>query len=52
MEFATKVDGEWETIPWKEVCEWIEKQYAIERRIKNDIRKSKWNWKKSDIHTA
>ena len=29
-EFATKVDGEWETIPWKEICEWIEKQYAIE----------------------
>jgi hypothetical protein len=29
-EFATKVDGEWETISWKEICEWIEKQYAIE----------------------
>lgn len=30
IEFATKVDGKWETIPWKEICEWIEKQYAIE----------------------
>lgn len=29
-EFATKIDGEWETIPWKEICEWIEKKYAIE----------------------
>ena len=30
VEFATKVDGKWETIPWKEIYEWIEKQYAIE----------------------
>lgn len=33
-EFATKVDGEWETISWKEICEWIEKQYAIEMEDK------------------
>ena len=24
--FATKVDGKWETIPWKEICEWIDAQ--------------------------
>lgn len=35
-EFATKVDGEWETIPWKEICEWIKKQYAIESRGEED----------------
>jgi hypothetical protein len=29
-EYTVKVDGKWETIPWKEICEWIEKQYAIE----------------------
>ena len=28
-EFTIKVDGEWETIPWQEICDWIEKQYAI-----------------------
>ena len=28
--FAHKVNGKWETIPWSEVCEWIEKQYGIE----------------------
>jgi hypothetical protein len=28
--FATKVDGKWELIPWSEICEWIETQYAIE----------------------
>lgn len=26
IEYATKVDGKWETIPWKEICDWIEKK--------------------------
>ena len=30
-EFTVKVDGKWETVPWDEVCEWIEEQYGIER---------------------
>jgi hypothetical protein len=34
VEFATKVDGKWEEIPWNEVCEWIKKQYAIESEVK------------------
>lgn len=34
VEFAVKVDGKWETISWKEICEWIEKQYAIESEVK------------------
>lgn len=25
-----KMNGKWETITWKEIREWIEKQYAIE----------------------
>jgi hypothetical protein len=29
-EYTVKVDDKWETISWKEICEWIEKQYAIE----------------------
>ncbi len=29
--YAIKVDGKWEIIPWIEIREWIEKQYAIER---------------------
>lgn len=29
-EYAVRVGDEWETIPWKEICDWIEKQYAIE----------------------
>lgn len=29
--YAVKVDGKWESIPWKEICDWIERQYAIER---------------------
>lgn len=33
-EFATKVDGKWESIPWDEVREWIEKQFAIESEDK------------------
>lgn len=24
--FATKVDGKWETIPWTEICDWIDTQ--------------------------
>lgn len=27
--YSIKVDGEWELIPWSEICDWIEKQYAI-----------------------
>jgi hypothetical protein len=30
VDFAIKVDRKWERIPWSEICEWIEKQYAIE----------------------
>lgn len=26
-----KVNGKWETVPWDEIREWIEKQYAIEQ---------------------
>ena len=29
--FDIKVNSKWETVPWEEVREWIEKQYAIER---------------------
>ena len=28
-EVTIKVDGECETIPWEEICKWIEVQYAI-----------------------
>ena len=28
--FTVKVDGKWVIVPWDEVCEWIEDQYAIE----------------------
>ena len=28
--YGVKVDGKWETIPWLEIREWIEKQYGIE----------------------
>ena len=31
--FATKVNGKWVLIPWSEICEWIEKQYGIEREV-------------------
>ena len=30
-EYAVKIDGEWETVPWKDICDWIEKQYAIRK---------------------
>ena len=30
VDFAVKVDGKWERISWNEICEWIERQYAIE----------------------
>lgn len=30
-ECAIKVDGEWKTVLWNEICEWIEKQYGIEK---------------------
>ena len=30
-QYTIRVDGKWETIPWDEICEWIEKQYAIEQ---------------------
>ena len=29
--YGCKVDGKWESVSWDEICEWIEKQYAIER---------------------
>lgn len=32
--YAVKVNGKWETIPWTEITEWIEKQYAIESGAK------------------
>lgn len=35
-EYAVKSDGKWETIPWSEICEWIEKQYGIEEWCDND----------------
>lgn len=28
--YAVKVNGKWETVPWEEIKEWIEKQFAIE----------------------
>jgi hypothetical protein len=31
--FIVKVDGNWETVPWAEIAEWIEKQYGIEQEI-------------------
>ena len=31
--FAVKVNGKVETIPWTEITEWIEKQYAIESGV-------------------
>ena len=30
VDFATKDNGKGKLIPWSEICEWIEKQYAIE----------------------
>ena len=35
-EYAVKVDGEWETVPWKEIYNWIEKKYAIKREEKEN----------------
>lgn len=29
--YDIKVNGKWETVPWEEIREWIEKQYAIEK---------------------
>jgi hypothetical protein len=31
--FAIKVNGKWETVPWSEIREWIEKQYGIEQEV-------------------
>ena len=28
--YALKVDGKWEQIPWSEIVDWINEQYAIE----------------------
>jgi len=28
--YGIKVNGKWETVPWAEIKEWIEKQYGIE----------------------
>lgn len=30
VNYTTVIDGEVEVIPWYEICNWIEKQYAIE----------------------
>lgn len=32
-DYGIKVDGRWETIPWAEIKEWIEKQYEIESGV-------------------
>ena len=32
--YGIKVNGKWETVPWNEIKEWIEKQYEIERSDK------------------
>jgi len=29
--FAIRVNDKWETVPWSEIREWIEKQYGIEQ---------------------
>jgi len=29
-DYAIKVDGKWENIPWAEICDWIKKEYAME----------------------
>ena len=29
--YGIKIDGKWHTVPWEEIKEWIEKQYAIEQ---------------------
>lgn len=31
-EYVVRVDGNMERVTWKEICEWIEKQYAIVRQ--------------------
>lgn len=30
-DYSVKVNGKWKTVPWEEIKEWIEKQYAIEQ---------------------
>ena len=35
--YAVKVNGKWEMIPWTEIKEWIEKQYAIESGAKMEV---------------
>jgi hypothetical protein len=40
VDFAVKVDRKWEQISWSEICEWIEKQYAIEGEKHNDKRRN------------
>ncbi len=34
VEYAIIIDGEWKTIPWKEIYNWIEKKYKAERENK------------------
>lgn len=31
--FAIRVNDKWETVPWVEIREWIEKQYGIEQEV-------------------
>ena len=31
--FAIRVNDKWETVPWSEIREWIEKQYGIEQEV-------------------
>lgn len=30
VEYAIIIDGEWKTIPWQEIYNWIEKKYKAE----------------------
>ena len=32
--FRIKVNGKQETVPWAEIKGWIEKQYGIEKKVK------------------
>ena len=35
-DYAVKVDGKWETIPWSEICEWIENNTDLKAGCDND----------------
>ena len=32
-DYDIKVNGKWETVPWVEVKEWVEKQYGIVQEV-------------------